>query len=106
MPTFIHETAIVSPGAKIGEDCRIGPFCTIGPEVALGDGVVLDSHVVVDGRTSTGDKTHVFPFTSIGFAPQDLKYAGEPTATEIGRGNQIPGAMAMTQAVDTVNAPH
>jgi UDP-N-acetylglucosamine acyltransferase len=89
MPTSIHETAIVSPEAKIGEDCRIGPFCTVGAEVVLGDGVRLDSHVVVDGKTSVGDETHVFPFASIGLAPQDLKYAGEPTATEIGRGNQI-----------------
>jgi UDP-N-acetylglucosamine acyltransferase len=89
MPTSIHETAIVSPEAQIGEDCRIGPFCTVGAEVVLGDGVKLDSHVVVDGKTSVGDETHVFPFASIGLAPQDLKYAGEPTATEIGRGNQI-----------------
>jgi UDP-N-acetylglucosamine acyltransferase len=89
MPTSIHETAIVSSEAKIGEDCRIGPFCTVGAEVVLGDGVKLDSHVVVDGKTSVGDETHVFPFASIGLAPQDLKYAGEPTATEIGRGNQI-----------------
>ena len=89
MPTSIHETAIVAPEAKIGEDCRIGPFCTVGAEVVLGDGVRLDSHVVVDGKASVGDETHVFPFASIGLAPQDLKYAGEPTATEIGRGNQI-----------------
>ncbi len=89
MTTFIHETAIVSPEAKIGEGCRVGPFCTVGAEVTLGDGVVLDSHVVVDGRTTIGDETHVFPFASIGLAPQDLKYAGEPTATEIGRRNQI-----------------
>ena len=89
MSTFIHETAIVSPGARIGEECRIGPFCTVGPEVTLGAGVVLDSHVVVDGRTSVGSETHVFPFASIGLAPQDLKYAGEPTVTEIGSRNQI-----------------
>ena len=89
MSTSIHETAIISPGAKIGEGCRIGPFCTVGAGVTLGAGVVLESHVVVDGSTSIGDQTHVFPFASIGLAPQDLKYAGEPTATEIGRNNQI-----------------
>ena len=89
METFIHETAIVAPEAKIGEGCRIGPFCTVGAEVTLGDRVVLDSHVVVDGRTAIGDETHVYPFASIGLAPQDLKYAGEPTATEIGKRNQI-----------------
>jgi UDP-N-acetylglucosamine acyltransferase len=89
MATFIHETAIVSPDAKIGEGCYIGPFCTIGSEVSLATGVRLESHVVVDGRTSIGEDTQVFPFASIGLAPQDLKYAGEPTATEIGERNHI-----------------
>jgi UDP-N-acetylglucosamine acyltransferase len=89
MTISIHETAIVSPNAVVGEDCYIGPFCTVGDEVTLGAGVKLDSHVVVGGRTSIGDDTHVFPFASIGLAPQDLKYAGEPTATEIGKRNHI-----------------
>jgi UDP-N-acetylglucosamine acyltransferase len=86
---FIHQTAIVSPLATIGEDCYIGAFCTVGDEVKLGARVRLDSHVVVDGKTSIGAETHVFPFVSIGLAPQDLKYGGEPTATEIGERNQI-----------------
>ncbi len=89
MSSFIHESAIVAPGAQIGEACHIGPFCNIGGDVVLGSGVRLDSHVVVDGRTSIGDETHVFPFVSIGLAPQDLKYAGEPTSTEIGKRNHI-----------------
>jgi len=89
MTSFVHETAIVSPEASIGSDCHIGPYCTIGPEVALGDRVRLDSHVVIDGRTDIGADTHVFPFASIGLAPQDLKYAGEPTRTEIGSRNRI-----------------
>ena len=89
MSTFIHETAIISSGAEIGEGCYIGPFCTVGGEVKLAPGVRLDSHVVVDGQTSIGEETHVFPFASIGLAPQDLKYAGEPTATEIGKRNHI-----------------
>lgn len=89
MATFIHETAIVSPAAKIGEDCFIGPFCTVGAEVTLAEGVRMESHVVVDGKTSIGSETQIFPFASIGLAPQDLKYAGEPTATEIGERNHI-----------------
>lgn len=89
MAVFIHETSIVSADAVIGTGCSIGPFCTIGPEVVLGSGVTLDSHVVIDGRTSVGDETRIFPFVSIGLAPQDLKYGGEPTRVEIGRGNQI-----------------
>ena len=89
MTSHIHETAIIAPGAKIGDDCHIGPFCSIGDRVTLGNGLRLDSHVVVDGQTSIGDETHVYPFVSIGLAPQDLKYAGEPTRTEIGKRNHI-----------------
>ncbi len=89
MASFIHETAIVAESASVGSDCHIGAFCTVGGEVTLGDGVQLDSHVVVDGKATIGDETHVYPFVSIGLAPQDLKYAGEPTSTEIGRRNHI-----------------
>lgn len=89
MASFIHETAIVAEGAFVGSECHIGAFCTVGGEVTLGDGVQLDSHVVVDGKATIGAETHVYPFVSIGLAPQDLKYAGEPTSTEIGRRNHI-----------------
>ncbi len=89
MTSFIHPTAIISPNAKIGADCYIGAFCVIGDEVSLGEKVHLESHVVIDGKTSVGDETRVFPFVSIGLAPQDLKYRGEPTATEIGKRNHI-----------------
>lgn len=87
--TTIHSTAIVHENAVIGENCYIGPFCTVGASVTLGDDVRLDSHVVVDGRTSIGESTHVYPFVSIGLAPQDLKFGGEDTETQIGKRNQI-----------------
>jgi len=85
----IHATALVSPRAHIGSDCYIGPYSIIGDEVSLGDRVRIDSHCVIDGRTRIGDETHVFPFVSIGLPPQDLKFAGEATETEIGRRNRI-----------------
>jgi UDP-N-acetylglucosamine acyltransferase len=87
--TFIHPTAIVAAGATLGEDCHIGPFTTIGENVVLGNGVHLESHIVIDGDTEIGDETRVFPYVSIGLAPQDLKYGGEPTKTRIGKGNHI-----------------
>ena len=87
--SFIHETAIVSPQAEIGEDCYIGAFSTVGDEVVLGRNVRLESHVVVDGKTKIGDDNKIFPFASIGLAPQDLKYQGEPTRVEIGSRNHI-----------------
>jgi UDP-N-acetylglucosamine acyltransferase len=87
--TFIHETAIVHSAASIGEACIIGPFSTVGAKVVLGKGVELVSHVVIDGDTRIGSGTKIFPFASIGLSPQDLKYGGEETRTEIGERNQI-----------------
>ena len=83
--TTIHPSAVVSPRAELGRDCYVGPYAVVGDEVVLGDRVRLESHCVVEGRTSVGEETHVFPFVSIGLAPQDLKYRGEPAETRVGR---------------------
>jgi len=80
---------VVSSHARIGSGCYIGPYVIVGDEVTLGDRVRIDAHCVVDGRTRIGDETHIFPFVSVGLPPQDLKFAGEPTETEIGRRNRI-----------------
>ena len=85
----IHPTAIVERGARLGERVRIGPYCVVGGNVELGDGVELVSHVVVSGQTSIGAETKVFPFTSLGHPPQDMKYKGEPSRLVIGTGNVI-----------------
>jgi UDP-N-acetylglucosamine acyltransferase len=82
--TEIHPTAIVEPGAKIGEGVRIGPFCHVGPNVELGAHSQLVSHVVLAGHTTIGPRARIFPFASVGHAPQDLKYAGEPTVLVVG----------------------
>jgi UDP-N-acetylglucosamine acyltransferase len=89
MAQFVHPTAIIHQDATIGEGSYIGPFSTVGPRVVLGERVRLTSHVVVDGETFIGSDTQVYPFASIGLAPQDLKYGGEETKTEIGERNQI-----------------
>jgi len=88
-PTDIHPSAVVSPRAHIGRDCYVGPYSIVGDEVELGNGVRLESHCVIDGRTIIGEGTRLFPFVSIGLAPQDLKYGGEKSDTRIGRRNQI-----------------
>jgi UDP-N-acetylglucosamine acyltransferase len=85
----IHPSAIVSPGAVVPDSCTIGPFTTIGPDVVLGESCTLISHVVVDGRTRIGARNIIHPFAAVGVAPQDLKYGGEPTETEIGDSNTI-----------------
>jgi UDP-N-acetylglucosamine acyltransferase len=85
----IHPTAIVAEGAQIPASCKVGPYCTIGPNVILGEDCELVSHVVLDGRLTMGRKNRVFSFACLGIAPQDLKYAGEPTQLVIGDNNSI-----------------
>lgn len=87
--TQIHPTAIIEDGAQIGAGCVIGPYCVIGPHVVLGNHVTLKAHVVVDGRTTIGEGSIIYPFASIGAAPQDLKYSGEPSELIIGKNNTI-----------------
>ena len=89
MPTEIHATAIVDSTASIDEDVFIGPFCIIGKGAELGKGVRLLSNVIVEGRTGIGEECTIYPFSSIGFQPQDLKYKGEETGVRIGRRNII-----------------
>ena len=85
----VHPTAVVARGAELGEGVRIGPFCTVGSHVVIEDGAELVSHVVVDGHTRIGPSVTLYPFCTVGLAPQDLKYAGQPTRCEIGARTQV-----------------
>ena len=85
----IHPTAIIDPGAKLHPSCKVGPYCTVGTDVEVGEGCELISHVVMAGPTKMGAHNRVFPFSSVGLAPQDLTYSGEPTRLEIGDHNTI-----------------
>jgi len=96
----VHPSAVVEDGAVIAANCVVGPFCVIGPKVRLGVGVVLKSHVVVSGITEIGDETEVFPFSSIGEIPQDLKFAGEETRLVIGKRNRIRESVTMNTGTE------
>jgi UDP-N-acetylglucosamine acyltransferase len=87
--TQIHPTAIVSPGAQLGQDVEIGAYSTVGPKVQLGDGVRLISHVVVDGATQVGAGTTIYPFAFLGGPPQHLAHKGEDTQLIVGERNII-----------------
>lgn len=89
MNAQIHPSAVVENGASIGAGVRIGPFCHVGARAVLEDGVTLHSHVVIGGRTFVGAGTSVFPFASLGLAPQDLKFGGEESLLRIGKNNVI-----------------
>jgi UDP-N-acetylglucosamine acyltransferase len=84
---LIHDTAIVHPNARVGEGSVIGPYATIGPHVTIGRYCRIGTSSVVDGWTEIGDYTQIAPLASIGLAPQDLKYRGEPTQLVIGHHN-------------------
>jgi UDP-N-acetylglucosamine acyltransferase len=83
----IDPSARVARGAEVGPGARVGAYSLIGPGVRLGRRTIVDSHVVIDGRTTVGEGNRFYPFSSIGLAPQDLKYRGEPTELVIGDGN-------------------
>ena len=85
----IHPTAIVDPSASIADSAEIGPYCVVGADVKIGEHTVAKSHVVMEGPLEIGDDNVFFPFSTIGVAPQDLKYRGERSATRIGNRNRL-----------------
>jgi len=85
----VHPTAIIDSRVKVHPSCKIGPYCVIGADVELDGGCHLASHVAIEGPTKIGSDNRFFPFCSIGMAPQDLTYGGEPTRLEIGDHNEI-----------------
>ena len=84
---MIDSRAVVSPRAQLAPDVTVGPFSVIGPDVIIGTGTVVGPHVVINGPTRIGAHNRLFQFASIGEAPQDMKYRGEPTRLEIGDRN-------------------
>jgi UDP-N-acetylglucosamine acyltransferase len=85
----IHPTAIVDPKANLDTSVEVGAYSIIGPHVNIGAGTKVGPHVVIEGHTTIGADNEFFQFSSIGAAPQDKKYAGEPTLLEIGDRNII-----------------
>ena len=86
---MIHKTAIINSKAKISSNIVIGPYCIIGPDVEINDDVIIQSHVNITGHTKIGKKNIIYPMSSIGSDPQDLKYKGEKTNLIIGDNNII-----------------
>ena len=85
----IHPTAIVDPRARIAESAEIGPYCIVGAEVEIGARTRLMANLYIEGPTAVGEDNIFFPFSSVGGAPQDLKYKGERAETRIGHRNRI-----------------
>ena len=86
---MIHKSSVIDTNAKISKNVKIGPFCYIGPEVQLDENIELISIVHIEGNTKIGNGTKIYPFSSIGTNPQDLKYNNEKNYTIIGNNNTI-----------------
>jgi len=89
MKKEIHSTAIIASSAEIDEDTYVGPFCIIREGVRIKKGTKLISNIVIEGNAEIGENCIIYPFTSIGLPPQDLKYKGEETGIKIGDNNII-----------------
>ena len=85
---MIHKTAIVDPKAKISSNVKIGAYSIIGPNVEIDENSEIQSHVSIVGNTKIGKNNMIYPFSSIGNDPQDLKFNGEKTNLEIGDNNK------------------
>jgi len=85
----IHPTAIVDPKARIHDRAEIGSYCIVGAEVEIGSGTRLMASVYVEGPATIGEENIFYPYTTVGVAPQDLKYKGERAETHIGSRNRI-----------------
>ncbi len=87
--TKIHATAIIDATVELDSSVEIGAYSVIGANVKIDAGTRIGSHVVVNGPTIIGKNNHIFQHSSLGDAPQDKKYKGEPTLLEIGDNNTI-----------------
>ncbi len=100
---MIHQTAIVDASARIAADVEIGAYSVIGASVEIGSGTVIGPHVVIMGPSKIGRDNRIFQFSSIGDAPQDKKYQGEPTVLELGDRNVIREYVTLNRGTDEGN---
>src|SRR5580693_10380588 len=100
---MIDSRAVISPQAQIAANVSVGPFTLIGPDVVIGTGTWIGPHVVINGPTRIGADNKIFQFASIGDAPQDKKYRGEPTRLEIGDRNVFRESVTVNRGTVTGN---
>lgn len=97
----IHPTAVIGPDVTLAADVQIGPYCVVEGHIRIGEGTRLLSHVAVGGHTQIGAHCTIYPFASLGHAPQDLKYKGEASQLVIGDHNTIREHVTMNPGTET-----
>ena len=100
LPAVIHPSALVEPGAALGEDVRIGPFCSVSGNAVIGRGTILESHVTIMGDVRIGERNHLFPNSVLGGEPQDVSFRGTPTRVVIGDRNVIREGVTINRATE------
>ncbi len=81
---MINKLANVHSGAKIADDVEIEGFATIHEDVEIGSGSWIGPNAVIMNGARIGKNVKIFPGAVISGDPQDLKFEGEYTTTEIG----------------------
>ena len=99
--TLIHPTAVIGANVRLAADVEIGAYCVVDGDISIGAGTKLLSHVVVAGHTTIGTNCIIYPFASLGHAPQDLKYKGEKTQLIIGDHTTIREHVTMNPGTET-----
>ncbi len=89
MQNQIHSTAIIDPGATLGQGVSIGPYCVLEAETEIGDGCLIEPFVQIKSWTKLGKNNQVHAHACLGGPPQDLKYQGQKTCLIIGDNNCI-----------------
>ncbi len=89
MSAHLHATAVVDPGARLGDGVVIGPFVSVGADVEIGDGTEVGAHAAIHGPTRIGRENRIYAHACLGFDPQDLKFGGEIVRLEVGDRNVI-----------------
>ena len=83
MTTTVHPTAIIDPGACLGEGVEVGPFSIIGPNVAVGDRTTIGPHATLERNVTLGNDVFIGQGSVLGGDPQDVKYQGGETSVRI-----------------------
>ena len=87
MSVEIHPSAIVEPGAELGENVRVEAFALVGSNVKVGDDCRILHHATVEGSVQMGCRNSVYPYAMIGGLTHDLKFRGGEPGLEIGDDN-------------------
>lgn len=73
--SVIHPTAIIGEEVEIAADgVNIGPQCCLLGKITIGAGTRLFGHNYLTGPLVLGTGNRVYPFTCIGYEPQDFKF--------------------------------